>query len=64
MWVDYTVEQGVNKFRVRGDTPTEVMDKGLYSPEDIFVVNAEGWLVKVDELSALTELYDRKKNEM
>ena len=38
-------------FRVEGVTPTEVMDKkdySLYRPGDIFVVNENGWLIKVE----------------
>jgi hypothetical protein len=42
MWVDYTINQAGNNFTVQGDTPTEVMDKGLYKPGDVFVVNEKG----------------------
>jgi len=52
LWIDYKIDQAPNgNFKVMGDTPTEVMDKGeysLYKPGDIFVVNEHGWLVKVE----------------
>ena len=55
MWVDYTINSipGGGGFKVEGDTPTEVMDKGLYKPGDVFIVNESGWLVKTDEVNAL-----------
>jgi len=55
MWVDYTINSipGGRGFKVEGDTPTEVMDKGLYKPGDVFIVNESGWLVKTDEVNAL-----------
>lgn len=46
LWVDYTIEQGVNKFRVRGDTDNEVVDKGLYKPGEVYIVGEDGWLHK------------------
>lgn len=46
LWVDYTIEQGVNKFRVRGDTDNEVVDKGLYKPGEVYIVGDDGWLHK------------------
>ena len=59
MWVDYTINQAPGKgFKVEGDTPTEVMDKGLYKPGDVFIVNESGWLVKTDELSAMVLKYE------
>jgi methionyl-tRNA formyltransferase len=61
MWVDYTINQAGNNFTVQGDTPTEVMDKGLYKPGDVFVVNENGWLVKTDDLSLLIQKYQMKK---
>ena len=52
LWMDYAIDQAPNgNFKVMGDTPTEVMDKGeysLYKPGDIFVVNEHGWLIKVE----------------
>jgi len=47
MWMDFMINQVGDSFKVLGDTPTEVMDKGLYKPGDMFVVNEHGWLVKV-----------------
>jgi hypothetical protein len=49
MWVDYTINQAGDHFTVKGDTPTEVMDKGLYKPGDMFLVNEHGWLIKIGE---------------
>ena len=51
-WIDYSIDQMPDgSFRVEGDTPTEVMEKknySLYRPGDIFVVNENGWLIKVE----------------
>ena len=51
-WIDYSIDQMPDgSFRVEGVTPTEVMDKkdySLYRPGDIFVVNQNGWLMKVE----------------
>jgi hypothetical protein len=60
IWMDFTVEQAGDNFTVKGDWPGEVMgkqkdgtDKGyaLYKPGDIFVVNEQGWLMKVGDKS-------------
>jgi len=59
-WLDYTVHSGIDKFRVEGDWPGEVMgydrdgnlgckQQPLYSPGDIYKVNKEGWLIKIGE---------------
>jgi hypothetical protein len=65
MWLDYTIDQAGDNFIVRGDTPTEVMDKGLYKPGDVFIVNESGWLVKTDEVNTLLLKYEQgKKDEM
>ena len=53
IWMDYNIEQAGPHFRVKGDWDTEVMDKGLYKPGDVFIVNEDGWLYKTDELTAL-----------
>ena len=46
MWIDYTINSVPGKgFKVEGETPTEIMDKGLYKPGDVFIVNESGWLV-------------------
>ena len=63
MWVDYTVEQIGPNFTVRGDWPGEVMGwtrdgqktggktTPLYQPGDIFIVNANGILMRVPSKS-------------
>jgi len=62
-WIDYSIEQGVDKFRVKGDTDTEVMDKGLYKPGDVFIVDANGWLRKSDEVNALLLKHESNKQK-
>jgi hypothetical protein len=49
MWIDYTIDQVGDSFRILGDTSEEVMEKGLYKPGDVFVVNEYGWLKKVND---------------
>ena len=63
MWVDYTINSipGGGGFKVEGDTPTEVMDKGLYKPGDVFIVNENGWLVKTDELTTQVKKYEHER---
>ena len=62
MWVDYTIHQAGDNFKVLGDYEGEVMGKtrdggdrdyALYKPGDVFIVNESGWLVKTDEVNAL-----------
>ena len=53
IWMDYNIEQAGANFRVKGDWETEVMDKGLYKPGDVFIVDENGWLRKTDELTAI-----------
>ena len=60
-WIDYTVEQGINRFRVQGDWDTEVMEKGLYKPGEVYIVGEDGWLRKTDELSSLVLKYENNK---
>lgn len=56
LWIDYNIESFPDgSFKVKGDTPTEVMDKGLYKPGDVFVVNENGILKKADGLKKLLE---------
>ena len=57
-WLDYTVEQGPNRFRVKGDWDTEVMEKGLYKPGEVYIVCEDGWLRKTDEVNALLLKYE------
>lgn len=58
IWLDYTVEQGPNRFRVKGDTDMEVVDKGLYKPGEVYIVGEDGWLRKTDELTVMTIKYE------
>jgi len=60
-WLDYAIEESYFGWRVKGDTDTEVMDKGLYKPGDVFVVDEKGWLRKTDELSVLVAKYEANK---
>ena len=71
-WVDYTVEQGLNRFRVTGDWDKEVMgydkdgnpgckERPLYSPGEVYVVGEDGWLHKTDELSTMVLKYENSK---
>lgn len=53
LWLDYNIEQLGTSFKVQGDTPTEVMDKGLYQPGDVFVVTEGGWLQKLGKFEEL-----------
>jgi hypothetical protein len=62
MWVDYSISQAGNNFKVLGEFEGEVMgikqdgtkkDYWLYKPGDVFVVNENGWLVKTDELTKM-----------
>ena len=73
-WVDYTVEQGLDRFRVVGDWDKEVMgydkhgnpncrERPLYSPGEVYIVGEDGWLHKSDHLSTLMMAYEAKKNE-
>lgn len=71
IWIDYIVESGYNRFRVKGDWDDEVMgknqdgsDKGyaLYKPGEVYVVGEDGWLHKSDHLSTLMMAYESKKN--
>ena len=61
IWMDYNIEQGLNRFRVKGDWDTEVMDKGLYKPGDVYIVGEDGWLRKTDEVNALLLKHESNK---
>ena len=72
MWVDYTINQAGNNFKVLGEWEGEVMgknkdgsDKGyaLYRPGDVFIVNEGGWLSKVEDVGAMIIKYEASKNE-
>jgi len=67
MWLDYAIQQQGADFKVIGEWPSEVMgkkqdgtDKGyaLYRPGDVFIVNEEGWLCKVEDVTALMLKYE------
>lgn len=67
IWIDYKIESAGNNWTVTGDWPGEVMgknkdgsDKGhaLYRPGDVFVVDENGWLRKIDEVNALLLKYE------
>jgi hypothetical protein len=60
-WLDYTIETGVNKFRVKGDTDMELIEKGLYQPGDVYIVGEDGWLRKVDKLTETIYNYENKE---
>ena len=61
--MDYTIEQGANKFRVKGDTDMEVVDKGLYKPGEVYIVDENGWLRKTDELTSMIMKYEEGKKQ-
>ena len=71
MWVDYTINQAGDCFKVLGEWEGEVMgkkqdgsDKGyaLYRPGDVFIVNEGGWLCKVEDVAAMVMKYEAAKN--
>ena len=72
LWVDYHISQVGRNFRVEGEWEGEVMGvdrdgnpkSSLYKPGDVFIVNENGWLCKVDDLTALIMKYETKKNEV
>jgi hypothetical protein len=72
-WIDYDIEQGPNRFRVKGDWDKEVMGYGpngepggkkglpLYSPGEVYIVGEDGWLHKVDDVTKLIYQYEQSK---
>ena len=62
-WMDYIIESGLDKFRVKGDWDTELLEKGLYKPGDVYIVGEDGWLRKTDELTALVLKYENNKSK-
>ena len=52
LWIDYNIDQAPDgSFKVVGDSPNEVMEKGEYSiyrQGDKFIVNEYGWLRKIE----------------
>ena len=65
IWMDYNINSlpGGRGFKVEGDTPTEVMDAGLYKPGDVYIVNQDGWLIKTDEVNALLLKHESNKKK-
>ena len=61
IWMDYNIEQAGSNFRVKGDWDTEVMEKGLYKPGDVYIVGEDGWLRKTDEVNALLLKHESNK---
>lgn len=56
LWLEYNISQVGANFRVEGEWEGEVMgvqkdgtakDHHLYKPGDTFVVNENGWLMKI-----------------
>lgn len=60
-WLDYTIESGVNKFRVKGDTDMELINKGLYKPGEVYIVGHDGWLYKTDQVNVLLLKHESNK---
>ena len=58
LWMDYNIRQFGTDFMIEGDEPHEVMKKGLYKPGDVFVVQPNGILKRVDELSGMILKHD------
>ena len=73
MWVDYSIDQVGESFRIVGEWPGEVMgwtksgeksggkDNILYKPGDVFIVNEHGWLMKTDEVNNLLRKHENSK---
>ena len=67
IWMDYVVESFPDgSFHVKGDWPGEVMglkedgsqkDHWLYKPGDVFIVQENGVLKKVEDLTSLMIKY-------
>lgn len=59
IWVDYNIETTPDgDIHIKGDSETELLDKGMYKQGDIFIVNSKGVLVKSESLmSAVKNAY-------
>jgi hypothetical protein len=56
-WIDYQLESFPDgSWRVE----QEAIDKGLYKPGDVFIVDPNGILRKVDDLTKLVYHYENK----
>jgi hypothetical protein len=75
LWIDYNISQVGENFRVEGEWPGEVTGVSrdgtpkssyLYKPGDMFIVNENGWLCKVEDVTALITKYEmnKAKNEV
>jgi hypothetical protein len=76
IWVDYNLESFPDgSFTVKGEWPGEVMgldrqgnpgakSQPLYRPGDVFLVDENGVLKKVDNLTKLIMKYEAQKNEL
>ena len=52
-WVDYNIEQLPDgSIDIQGDEPMEVMKKGMFKVGDVFVVQKNGVLKKLEDLEA------------
>ena len=70
LWVDYNINQVGGNFKVEGEWQGEVMgvnrdgtpkNSYLYKPGDVFIVNDNGWLCKVEDVTAMVMKYERNK---
>jgi hypothetical protein len=70
LWVDYNINQVGGNFKVEGAWQGEVMgvnrdgtpkNSYLYKPGDVFIVNENGWLCKVEDVTALVMKYEMSK---
>ena len=70
--MDYVIHQAGTSWKVEGDWPGEVMGQAqdgthkencLYKPGDVFIVNANGWLVKTDEVNTLLMKYENSNKK-
>lgn len=67
LWMDYNIRQFGSDFMIEGEWPGEVMgitkdgntrSNYLYKPGDVFVVQPNGMLKKVDKLSEMILKHD------
>jgi len=58
-WMDYMLRLDPNgDITVMGDTETELLDKGLFQKDDIFIVDSKGVLRKSESLmNAIKKAY-------
>ena len=60
LWLDYNIEKLPDgTWRVE----QEAVDKGLYKTGDVFIVDKNGWLRKVDDLTRLIYHYENRNKE-